>query len=64
MVYAEAQDGGGTNNANFSSPGDGYNPKMQMYLWSTTNTRLLFYNTPGAASSRAPIVEVLSLVLH
>ncbi|WP_260446422.1 T9SS-dependent M36 family metallopeptidase [Chryseobacterium lactis] len=56
MVYAEAQDGGGTNNANFSSPGDGYNPKMQMYLWSTTNTRLLFYNTPGAASSRAPIV--------
>lgn len=56
VVFAEAQDGGGTNNANFSSPGDGYNPKMQMYLWSTINTRLLFYNSPGAASSRAPIV--------
>ncbi|QUY56736.1 T9SS-dependent M36 family metallopeptidase [Chryseobacterium arthrosphaerae] len=56
VVFAEAQDGGGTNNANFSSPEDGYNPKMQMYLWSTTNSRLLFYNTPGTATGRAPIV--------
>lgn len=33
-VNAEAQDGGGTNNANFSTPPDGGNGRMQMYLWS------------------------------
>ena len=32
-VYAEAQDGGGTNNANFATPPDGTHPRMQMYLW-------------------------------
>lgn len=34
-VNAEAQDGGGTNNANFSTPTDGSRPRMQMYLWNT-----------------------------
>jgi len=34
FVNADAQDGGGTNNANFSTPPDGSNPRMQMYLWS------------------------------
>lgn len=33
-VRAEAQDGSGTNNANFSTPADGALPRMQMYLWS------------------------------
>ena len=33
-VQAEAQDGSGTNNANFSTPNDGSKPRMQMYLWS------------------------------
>lgn len=33
-VNAEAQDGGGTDNANFSTPTDGSSPRMQMYLWS------------------------------
>ena len=33
-VRAEAQDGSGTNNANFSTPADGSLPRMQMYLWS------------------------------
>jgi PKD repeat protein len=32
-VFAEAMDGGGTNNANFATPPDGSNPRMQMYLW-------------------------------
>jgi len=52
-VFAEAQDGGGTNNANFSSPPDYYNPTMQMYMWSTVN-RLFFYNAPGTAVTRTP----------
>lgn len=33
-VDAEAQDGGGLDNANFATPPDGSNPRMQMYLWS------------------------------
>ncbi|MGH3923055.1 MAG: M36 family metallopeptidase, partial [Pseudonocardiaceae bacterium] len=34
-VRAEAQDGGGINNANFSTPAmDGSPPRMQMYLWN------------------------------
>jgi extracellular elastinolytic metalloproteinase len=32
-VRAEALDGSGTNNANFATPPDGSNPRMQMYLW-------------------------------
>ncbi len=35
-VLADAQDGGGTNNANFATPSDGGNGRMQMYLWSGT----------------------------
>jgi hypothetical protein len=36
-VNAEAQDGGGTDNANFSTPSDGSSPRMQMYLWTQSN---------------------------
>ncbi len=32
-VLGQAQDGGGTNNANFATPPDGGNGRMQMYLW-------------------------------
>ena len=35
-VRAEAQDGGGYNNANFYTPADGSRPRMQMYLWNLT----------------------------
>jgi len=47
-VLAEAQDGSGTNNANFATPPDGYNPRMQMYLWS------------AAAQTSCSSLEVLS----
>ncbi|MCB9276459.1 MAG: T9SS-dependent M36 family metallopeptidase [Lewinellaceae bacterium] len=33
-VLAQAQDGGGSNNANFSTPPDGFNGQMQMFLWT------------------------------
>ena len=33
-VLAEAQDGSGTNNANFATPPDGGNGRMQMFLWT------------------------------
>ncbi|MCU0685919.1 MAG: extracellular metalloproteinase [Polyangiaceae bacterium] len=38
-VRAEGQDGGGTNNANFSTPPDGSAPRMQMFEWTQTNPR-------------------------
>jgi len=34
-VTANAQDGSGYNNANFSTPPDGREPKMRMYIWLT-----------------------------
>jgi Zn-dependent metalloprotease len=33
-VQADAQDGSGTNNANFGTPPDGSAPRMQMYVWT------------------------------
>lgn len=36
-VLAEAQDGEGTNNANFGTPPDGQSPTMQMFVWTTPN---------------------------
>ncbi|WP_428938380.1 M36 family metallopeptidase [Fontivita pretiosa] len=36
-VQADAQDGGGTNNANFATPPDGFAPRMQMYLFTSPN---------------------------
>jgi PKD repeat protein len=36
-VRAEAQDGGGTNNANFATPVDGSAPRMQMYIGTNPN---------------------------
>ncbi|MET0497147.1 MAG: M36 family metallopeptidase [Steroidobacteraceae bacterium] len=36
-VRAEAQDGSGTDNANFVSPPDGQAPRMQMYLFTGPN---------------------------
>ena len=36
-VQAEAQDGGGNCNANFSTPSDGSNPRMQMYTCTNTS---------------------------
>lgn len=34
-VNADAQDGSGMNNANFATPPDGQNPRMQMFLWAS-----------------------------
>jgi extracellular elastinolytic metalloproteinase len=39
-VVAEAQDGSGVNNANFSTPADGGSGRMQMYLWTATGNEI------------------------
>lgn len=47
-VNADAQDGSGTNNANFSTPPDGSNPRMQMYMWTNNGSpKILEVNTAG-----------------
>ncbi len=57
-VNADAQDGGGTNNANFATPADGSNPRMQMYLWSPTGgSDLLTINSPSGLSGTYGAVE-------
>ena len=61
-VNAEAQDGGGTDNANFATPTDGRNPRMQMYLWTgaappfqvVINTAGVSYGATGAEFGPAP----------
>ncbi|GAB2964052.1 T9SS-dependent M36 family metallopeptidase [Hymenobacter coalescens] len=50
FVRAEAQDGRGMDNANFSSPPDGSGtPRMQMYLW-TTNDQSLTLSLPNGTT--------------
>lgn len=54
-VIADAQDGSGTNNANFSTPADGGSGRMQMYLWSAIPT--LTVNSPSSIAGEYPAVE-------
>jgi len=50
-VRAEAQDGGGTNNANFATPPDGSRPRMQMYLFTGAGgTHEVVVNSPVTVS--------------
>ncbi len=50
-VSAEAQDGGGTNNANFLTLQDGVPGRMQMYLWTSSKpAELLFINASSPAA--------------
>lgn len=39
-VLADAQDGYSINNAYFTTPPDGYNPRMEMFLWNSANPYL------------------------
>lgn len=73
-VNADAQDGGGTNNANFATPPDGANPRMQMFLWGSPAGDLLTVNNGplaggylgiegdfGGSLTTTPITEDLAL---
>ncbi|MBJ6145663.1 M36 family metallopeptidase [Hymenobacter sp. BT559] len=52
-VRAEAQDGAGRNNANFSTPLDGSMPTMQMYLWDNVSSALTITAPSTVAGSYA-----------
>lgn len=54
-VIADAQDGAGTQNANFSTPADGAKPRMQMYLWDTAASVVV--NSPAAIAGNYSAVE-------
>ena len=56
FVDAQAQDGGGTNNANFATPPDGFNPRMQMYLWNAAPGGSLL-NIDGSLAGDYPAVS-------
>ena len=55
-VNADAQDGSGTNNANFATPPEGNNPRMQMYLWDNNGmSELLTINNGPLAGGYSGI---------
>lgn len=58
-IKSEAQDYSGANNANMSTPPDGYSPRMQMYFFThtgdaTVNSSAGVYN--GQAASFGPVI--------
>ncbi|RYY20168.1 MAG: hypothetical protein EOO36_04035, partial [Cytophagaceae bacterium] len=58
FVLAEAQDGMGVGNANFSTPVDGRNGRMQMYLWNpTAPSYSLTVTAPAAVAGSYAAVE-------
>ncbi len=48
FILAQAQDGSGNNNANFTTPPDGANGTMQMYLWNRGGSDLFTVIEPEA----------------
>ncbi|MEP6465654.1 MAG: M36 family metallopeptidase [Parafilimonas sp.] len=54
-VFADGQDGSGTNNANFSTPSDGGNPRMQMFLFDAVPNFTV--NKPTAFAGKKTAVE-------
>jgi hypothetical protein len=53
-VRAEAQDGSGTNNANFGTNVDGLRPRMQMFIWTHPTPILVTVHSPAAIAGDYP----------
>ncbi len=56
-VNAEAHDGSGLNNANFSTPDDGSSGRMQMYLWDAVKPPSFVVNTPSSLAGNYNSLE-------
>ena len=52
-VLAESQDGSGKNNANFSTPRDGFAPRMQMFEWTFPFVNTVVVGTSAYDASSA-----------
>ena len=46
-VQADGQDGSGVNNANFATPPDGFDPRMQMFIWRPPFTHQVSVASPA-----------------
>lgn len=57
LVYADAQDGGGFANANFDTPPDGENPRMQMFLFPGDPAKGMVINSPASIAGNVVAVE-------
>ncbi len=59
-VNADAQDGNGTNNANFATPPDGQKPRMQMYVWNVSSlSTLLKVSSPSSVAKKYTAVAAV-----
>jgi hypothetical protein len=58
FVFADVQDGSGLNNANFSTPVDGGNGRMQMFIWSVPATRILDITSPAAIARSVQVTQL------
>lgn len=47
-VFADSQDGSGTNNATFGTPPEGSRPRMSMFLWSASSVPTFVANSPAS----------------
>ncbi len=50
FVVAEGQDGGGLDNANFYTPEDGANGRMQMYMWEVAAESTMRIHSPDSVA--------------
>jgi uncharacterized protein (TIGR03382 family) len=57
-IIAQAQDYGGTNNANMATPADGASPRMQMYRFTGPRNARLTLNAPASVAGRGIQVGV------
>jgi extracellular elastinolytic metalloproteinase len=60
-VLAQAQDAGGTNNANFLALNDGVNGQMQMYLWTASFPDSLVQITSSSTGTPPPGTKYVAI---
>ncbi len=56
-VLAEAHNGGGLNNSNFSTPDDGTNGRMRMYLWNAVKPPSFIVKIPSSIAGSDSCTE-------
>ena len=54
-IRGEAQDYGGTNNANMATPADGGRPRMQMYVWQRSGYLVTVNSPAGIAGNKQAV---------
>lgn len=57
FVYADAQDGSGFANAYFTTPPDGENPRMEMFLFPGDPAKVMTINSPSSIAGKVNAVE-------